>query len=322
MAKRPFPIDAVLTAIAIGYSNPAHALIADRILPRVEVMGEEFKWNSYPLAEKFTLPKTLVSRKGQPNQVQFSATELSAVISDYGLDDPLPHSDIMAAERARAENRSSHDPKQTATAGLKNLIDLAREVRAAGIVQNADNYSANRKITLAGTDQFSDYVNSDPYGVIFDGFDATLVHRPNTIGMGQSAWSKIRRHPNLLNAVKGGLTTEGGLTRQQFADLFEIALDSLLIGEAYLNTAAKGQDVQLDRVWGGNIALLYLDPSKQTADDNTITWGFTAALGGPVSGSIEDPDIGLQGGERVRVGERVKELVCAPDVGYLITDAV
>lgn len=322
MARRPFPIDPVLTAIAIGYSNPSHTLIADRVLPGVEVMGEEFKWNSYPLAEHFTVPDTRVSRKGQPNQVQFTAEEHAATIEDHGLDDPIPNSDIMAAERARAENRSNFDPKQAATAGLKNLINLGREVRAANIVQDPANYAAGRKITLAGNDQFSDYANSDPYEVIDNGFDSTLVYRPNTIAMGQPAWSAIKRHPKLLNAVKGGLVTEGAITKAQFAELFEIEFENLLIGEAYLNTAKKGQDPQMNRVWGGNIALLYLDKNKMSANDSTITWGFTAELGGPVSGAIDDPDIGLQGGERVRVGERKRELVCAEDVGYLISEAV
>ena len=37
---------------------------------------------------------------------------------------------------------------------------------------------------------------------------------------------------------------------------------------------------------------------------------------------LEDQDIGLKRGKRVRVGEQVKEFVCAPDLGYLITDAI
>ena len=33
-------------------------------------------------------------------------------------------------------------------------------------------------------------------------------------------------------------------------------------------------------------------------------------------------DVGLQGGVRIRTGERVKELVIAKDVGYFIQNAV
>ena len=38
--------------------------------------------------------------------------------------------------------------------------------------------------------------------------------------------------------------------------------------------------------------------------------------------AVEDPDIGLQGGHRIRVGERVKELVIAKDLGYFVQNAV
>lgn len=320
--NRPFPIDPTLTAIAIGYRNPAHTLIAKRALPPLPVLQESFKWSEYPLAEGFTVPDTKVGRKSRPNQVEFTVTEKDASVEDYGLDDPIPYSDIQAAARARAEKRSTFDPRASAVEGLTNIIELDREVRVAATVQDANNFAADKKIALVGTDKFSDAANSDPYGVIDDGFNKTLVYRPNTIVMGHSVWTVLKRHPRLIKAVKGGLTEEGAITRQQFADLFEIKPENLLIGEALLNTAKKGQNPVLSRVWGNSIELLYLDPSKRTSNDATITWGFTAELGTRVSGSIEDKDIGLQGGERVRVGERVKELVVAKDVGYLIQNPI
>ncbi len=53
-----------------------------------------------------------------------------------------------------------------------------------------------------------------------------------------------------------------------------------------------------------------------------ITFGLTAEEGTRRAGSIPDPHIGLDGGEIVKVGERVKELIIAPMAGYLIADAV
>lgn len=320
--KRPFPIDPTLTAISIAYKNPAHTLIYSRVLPGIEVSGETFKWNEFPLGEAFTVPELEVGRKGRPAQVEFTAEEKDSSTKDYGLDDAIPHSDVAEAARARAEKRSSFDPRAAAVEGLTNLVELGREVRAAAVVQDPANYSAARKTTLVGNDQFSDFENSDPYEVIDEGFDATLVYRPNTIAMGQSVWSKVKRHPRLIKAVKGGLTEDGAITKAQFADLFEIPIENLLIGMAQVNLSRKGQDVTLSRVWGKSMHLLYIDPSKQAANDAVMTWGFTAELGTRISGSIDDPDIGLEGGERIRVGEKVRELVCAKDVGYAIFGAV
>jgi len=320
--NRPFPIDPTLTAIAIGYRNPAGTLLYNRVLPSVPVLSEQFKWTEFPLAQGFTVPDLEVGRKSRPAQVEFSAEERDSSIRDYGLDDAIPQSDIDAAARARAEKRSNIDPRNMSVEGLTNLVELGREVRAAGVVQDAANYDAARKIVLTGDDQFSDYEASDPYAVIDEGMDKTLVYRPNHIIMGQPVWSKVKRHPKLIKAVKGGLTEDGAITKAQFADLFEIAPENVLIGMAQVNLSRKGQAVSLSRVWGKSMSLLYLDPGKKQADGSVITWGFTAELGGRISGSIRDADIGLNGGERVRVGERVRELVAAKSVGYLIQGAV
>jgi hypothetical protein len=320
--NRPFPVDPVLTAIAIAYSNPAAGLINSIVLPPIPVVQEKFSWTEFPIGQAFTYPDTKVGRKGRPNTVEFSGSVQTASIEDYGLDDEIPQSDIDAAEAARNAGLSRIDPVQLATAGLTNLIALDREVRAAAIVQDPNNYSDDKKVTLAGTDQLSDYTNSDPYGVIDAALNGTLVYRANTIAMGFPVWNVIKRHPKLIEAVKGGLTQEGAISRQQFADLFEIPVSNLAIGTAWLNTAKKGQAVNLARVWGKTIACLYVDPAKQAADDSVITFGFTAELGTRIAGSIVDRDIGLQGGQRLRVGERVKEFVAAQDVGYLIEDAV
>ena len=41
-----------------------------------------------------------------------------------------------------------------------------------------------------------------------------------------------------------------------------------------------------------------------------------------MAASWEDRNIGLLGGKVVRVGERMKELVTAPDVGFLLQNVV
>jgi hypothetical protein len=319
--NRPFVVSPILTAIAVGYRNPAHALIADRVLPRVAVQQEVFKWTSFPLGEAFTLPETEVGRRGRPAQMEFTGIEETAATSDYGLDSDIPYTDIDAADRAREAGLGNVDPEKLAATQLSNIVELAREIRAAAVVQNAANYSAARKVTLAGGDQLSVYATSDPYGVIDTAMNGTLVYRPNTISMGRVVWNVIKRHPKLIKAVKND-NGEGAITKQQFADLFEIDVERLLIGEGWLNTAKKGQAVNLQQVWGKSIQCTYIDPSKGSADDPTITWGFTAQLGTKIAGSGEDPHIGIKGGKFVRVGEQVKELVAAKDTGYQIGGAI
>ncbi|MDZ7894991.1 MAG: hypothetical protein U5M50_08625 [Sphingobium sp.] len=319
---RPFVLDAGLSAIAIGYKNPSAAYVADKVLPREQVTQEKFKWTLYPIEEGFNVPDARVSRKGRVQQLEFGGTEQTSSVEDFGLDAPIPYSDIDAAAKARAAGTSNFDPEGRAVMMLTDAMLNQREVRVAGMVQNAANYSAGRKTTLAGNAQFSDYANSDPIGRISAGCDATLVFRPTIGVMGRAVWSIVNKHPKVVNAVKGNVTDSGIITLAQWTELFrDEGIQEWIIGDSFYNTAKPGQVANVQRAWGKHISLLHVNPNA-TPESGGITFGLTAQYGNRIAGRIEDKDIGLQGGVRIRSGERVKELIVAPDVGYFIQNAV
>lgn len=316
--NRPFVVDPVLTAVAVGYRNEAQVMIADRVLPRVDVGAETFKWTEYPIKDAFNIPDTLVGRRGRVNQLEFNGEERESSVDDHGLETPIPYSDIEAAAIAREQKRSTYDPEAHSSMMLMDTVLNVRESRVASLVQSLNTYAAGRRVTLAGTSQFSDYTNSSPIDVIKAGLEGTLVYRPNTMVMGQQVWSKLSSHPHIVNSIRGNLTNKGVVTREEVATLFEVK--DILVGEGYVNTAKPGQTPNLARAWGKHLSLLFINPMART--EQGITFGMTAQFGGRISGRIEDPDVGLQGGVRIRTGERIKELVVAQDVGYFIQNAV
>lgn len=309
--KAPFVLTPALCAVAVAYKNGK--MIADEVLPRIPVSLESFKYNKFPVGEFFSPPDTKIGRKGQPNQVEFTAQEQTDSTEDHGLDDPIPNKDSMNA----AATPGMPDPKMRAAQGLTELILLKREARAAALVFNAANYGANNKQTLAGTDQWSDYNNSNPQAKILEAQDS-MIMRGNLAVMGRAVWTVVRQHPKMCKAIFGNNTDAGIISRKQFADHFE--LDDVLVGEGWVNVARKGQPVNLVRVWGKSCAILHRNMNADT--DFGVTFGYTAQFGSRVAGEIVDPDIGLYGGVRVRVGESVKELVTANDLGYLFSAAV
>lgn len=306
--RAPFPIQPELTAIAIAYRN--RRLIADNVLPRVPVGKSEFKYKKYSLAEGFTIPDTKVGRTSKPNKVEFSATEATAATDDYGLDDPIPQSDIDNA--APGENPAGRSTEMTT-----NLILLDREKRVADLVFSAGSYAAANKLALSGSDQFSDFIGSDPLDVLTTALDA-VVMRPNIVVIGRQVFSKLCRHPKVVKAVNANAGDSGIVSAQAIADL--LSLEAIFVGEAFLNAAKKGQTVSLGQVWGKSIALLYRDLLADAS--RGTTFGFTAQFGKRIASATPDPDIGLRGGQNIRVGESVKEVISAPDLGYLIQNAV
>ncbi len=246
----------------------------------------------------------------------FEGLENDGSVEDYGLDAPIPHSDITEAARARRENRSTYDPEQNAVMMLAKLMELRREVRVAAMVQNGLNYTGTRRIALTGGDRFDQYDTSDPMTVLKDAVNATLIYRANTLVMGHAIWQFLSGHPVLVNAIRGNLTNNGIITRDELARLLEIR--EVIVGEGFVNVARPGQTVDLQRVWGDSIQALYVDPTISSTMGE-VTFGFTAEYGGRVSGRIEDPDIGIYGGFRIRVGGRMNEIVAAKEVGVQIT---
>lgn len=308
MPKAPFPIDPVLMAIVIAFNNAE--MIADEVLPRVPVGKQEFKYLKHDMAEGFTIPDTKVGRKSKPNQVEFSATEETGSTVDYGLDDPIPQVDIDNAP-------PNYDPVGRASEGIMNLVELDREVRVAGTVFKADTYGNDNKVTLAGSDQFSDFDASDPISVITGALD-DMILRPNVMVFGRQVFTKLSMHPQIVKAVHGNSGDAGIVNRKQIADLFE--MEDVQVGSAWVNTARKGQAINLSRTWGKHLALIH---RNKTADTRSgVTFGVTAQFGTRIAGSIEDKDIGLRGGKRVRAGESVQEVITAANLGYLITNAI
>ncbi len=270
--KRPFPVDPVITAIAIGYRNQAQDLIADQVLPRVPVLGERYKWTEYPLAEHFTVPDTEVGRRGRVNRVEFSGVERTGGTQDYGLEDAIPISDINEAEGQRRRGLGLIDPEKISAEGLTDLVLLDREVRVAAVAQNPDNYAPTRRLVLSGSDRFSDYDRSKPIDVLKRGFASTLIYRPNTMSMGRDVWTFLSSHPHIVNAVKGNLSSRGIVSPEEFVRLFAgEGLKRLLIGESFVNIARKGQPEQLSRVWGKSIQLHYTNPNVRP-EQGGMTW--------------------------------------------------
>jgi hypothetical protein len=308
MAHAPFPLDPRFTAIAIKYRNSR--MIADQVLPRVPVMKQEFKWLRHTLAEGFTVPDTKVGRRSAPTEVEFTGTEVTDSTQDYALDDVIPLADLDNAPE-------NYDPMGRATEGLADLIELDREVRTANLVFTLGNYPAAQRTTLSGSSQWSD-ITSNPISAISGALDA-MIMRANVMVVGQLVWTKLSQHPSIIKAVYGYANDSGIATRQQVAALFE--LDEILVGSAWLNTAKKGQAVSTSRVWGKHAALLHRD-GMADGRGNRTTFGFTAQFGARIAGSMAEPKIGLRGSTRLRVGESVKELIAASDLGYFFQNAV
>ncbi|MFB2553344.1 major capsid protein [Ensifer soli] len=310
MAGQPFPVDPVLTGIAISYQNGE--MIADQVLPRLEprLTKSLFKYMIFSFGQMITIPDTKVGRKSEPGTVEFSGTEQPGVTLDYGQDSIIPIDDINQAP-------PGYDPRAFATQMLTNLVMLDRERRVATKVFDANTYPAANRETLSGSSQWS-HADSTPIDDVAEAKDS-MVMDPNIAVMGRLTWSALRRNAQILKALTPSGTSEGVATKRAVADLLE--LDDIIVGQSFANSAKPGQTPVRYRLWGKHCALIRRERSVSSLGE-VPTFGWTAQYGDRVAGSIDEPKIGLRGSVRVRSGESVAEVISAADLGYFFQNAV
>lgn len=307
--NRPIPVDPELTAIAI--KAPVPGMIADQVLPEFPVSAETFKWNEFPHAQGVTVPDTKVGRRSQTQRVEFSAVEKDGSTEDHGLEDSVPISDTPGAGSG-----SQIDPEAMAAEMTSQLVTIAREARVASVVFAAANYLAPQITAYAGDEGWY-HDSSDPLEDIEAAKDAMIVE-PNTLTLGLDSYRALRRHPKLIKAARAANATgEGRLSMDELRELFEI--ETILVGKAHLNVAKPGQDPSIRRVWGSHASLTFTE--RVVKNSRAYTYGATARLGGKVAFKTFDANCGLQGGNIIRVGERVRELVMAKQAGWLFQNA-
>jgi hypothetical protein len=305
----PFPVQPELTAIAVTYTNAQY--VADAVLPRVMVGKQDFKYTKWALADGFTLPDTKVGRKGRPNEVEFSGTETTASAQAYGLDDPVPQDDILNAP-------ANYDPEAKAVERTTDLVLLDREAarRDARVrrepVRRQQQGDARRCLAVVRFRELGSHVR-DPRRA---GPRASSARTSSSSGR-RFTRSSARTRRSCRRST--AMPRPPASCRAQFlAELLE--LDEVIVGAGWVNSAKKGQAASLVRVWGKHAVLAYRNKNADT--QGGTTFGYTAQWGERLAGSEYDKHIGLRGGQRVRVGEYVKEIICANDLGYMFQNAV
>ena len=301
--NRPFPIDHRLTGIAIAIKN--RRLIADDVLPRIPA-DRNFKYLEHTTEDYFSPPETKVGRKSQVPHVEFRATEHSDSVDDHALSDFVPMTDIDS-------DNQGVDPLGNATEGVTSLIELRREIRVANLVNDTSNYDA-ANVNALSTGEYFDDDDSDPIGLLKEALDTPIL-RPNVGTIGRLAFTALSTHPSIVRSFHRNDGGSGVATREHIAALLE--LDELYVGESFVNNANSGQAADYARVWTDNLAFHYKDRTQ--ARTNQTVWGVTFEHGTRKAGTFFDSKIGAEGSMEVRVVERLKELVTAKSLGFLVT---
>ena len=300
-----FQQDKVLTNLSIAYKNDT--LIGDKVFPRLEVPDRTGFFFTFDKS-KFRVENSVRTGVTRANRVSYGMEKTAfGPLLEQSLEEAIEY-------EVRDTYPSPHDARVDATEDVSDRLMLGHEKAVAAKAFSGTYITQNT--TLSGTDQWSDYANSDPFGDIQTGQDtvkAASVMLPNTAVMGYEVWAVLRHHPELLGRLS--VANIRILTPQLLGDLFGV--QNVLIGGAMENTAVQGQSDSLGYVWGKKFLLAFIAPAPGL---KKLTLGYTLQVKG--ARYIDRWDERAVKAEFVRANDYYEAKVVAASAGYLILAAV
>lgn len=304
--------DRLLTNVASGYFPKG--MICEQILPKIPVVEYSGKIGKYG-KHFLRLVNTVMAGKAQAPQIDTRAYSTdSYAIEEHGLSD-------IVTKRDYANVQKPFDAESNTVKALQILMFLGKEKSLADALTSTSIITQNT--TLAGTDQFSDYANSDPLGVINTGKETvynTCGGVVNKIAMDWLVANKLKYHPQLFERL--GFKYVGNnkpLSFQQLADAFEV--DEILVAMNKYNSAKEGQTDSLSSVWGKHIVMMV---APNTVEIGQVSLGYHfVPVGSEPRKVYKSPVSNPPGATEVIVTDDYDQcLVAATEAAYLIKDAI
>lgn len=309
--------DKPLSNLAMAAFNSGMGFIAEMIFRTVKVVNESDQYYVIDKKSWLQIPDALRSRKTAPRSIAFRLSKEKYDCQHWSLRDENAKEDLVNPDNAVML-------RQQSTLNVVDALLRDREFRAAQTLSDVNNFGGN--LPLAGNTQFSDYVNSDPDGVVKDARTSMRLSTGlsgNTVIVDATTHDTLKRHPDLLDKFK--YKKSGLLGVSELAEIFEV--EEYLVGSQVYNPGNfnEGVDMTGQNIWGNNLILAYIDKKPVSMKTKTFTLGFRWTPKGFPSAfattMYDHPDPGVAS-EYVASGYHADEKVVAKDLGYLISNTV
>lgn len=214
--------------------------------------GEYNKWNR---DHQKVVGNTLRPEGAEGAVVQFGFTQASYTANEYAIQT------FLFRETSVFEDPGL-DIAGSMPEFLRELELIDREVRLADVYDDTSYHdSGDNAVTLSGTDQWSDYTNSDPIADVETGrmkIWRKTGKMPNKAWMSQDVFSKLQYHPR-ITAKLGGAMSEKFATLADLQMIFQIP--EIRVVKAVKNTAAYGATDAISSIWGLDFYMAYSQPA-------------------------------------------------------------
>lgn len=266
-------VDAVLTQISLDWPN--NGMVGNELFPTVLVRKQSDKYRVF--GREAWLPETSDYRAPGSEANEIPGRKLS-LDTYYAQEHSLQ---IAVTDEERENTDSPLSPDRDGTELVTAKILLGRELAMKNMVTNAANYATGMTVTLSGTAQWNDYVNSDPIANIRTGYraiHAKVFFEPNVAVIPYQVMSVLEDHPDIIERIK--YSERAILTQEIVASV--LGLQRVIVPGAGYGTGpvgAAGNALSLGYLWGKDVLLAWV-PQRAGMNIPAFAYEFVWAYGG------------------------------------------
>jgi hypothetical protein len=312
-------IDVALTQVSVGYDT--EGLIADMLFPVLRVRKQS------DLVYVFGREGWALNPGGDLRAPGTLANEIPGLVVSTEPYFAKEHSlQIPVTDEERENADSPFDPDRDGAELVTAKILLARELTVKTKVTTVANFASGNSVTLAGTDQWNDYTNSDPIDdmrVARDAIHAKIFRAPTLTVIPYQVMSKLEDHPDFIERIKYsqlGVTTEALIARI-------LGVGRIVVPGAGYNSANIGQAESLGYIWGKDVLTLF-NPARPSPKTPAFGYEFVWVYPGGQTQVVDRWRETPRKSDLIRVSRRYTHEFMARDTnddataGYLIKNAI
>jgi hypothetical protein len=254
-------VNALLTDISIAHLNKDEHYVADRMFPLVGVEKQSDLYQIYTRGTFFQ-----GSEDAQSMRALLRAPGTRAPVAGYALSNASFRCDNFAvgveiADEQRGNADAVFNLDREATILATQIQQIRRERAWATDFMKTGVWGTDKTVA----NKWSDYGASDPFTDLEDGLDAVEAatgDRPNKFAMGAIVWRRLKHHPDLVDRIKGGATTDSPalVQRRLLASILEI--EEVLVARASYRSSAEGAaSLTMARIIDDDAILLFATPT-------------------------------------------------------------